>query len=293
MLETLLRGYLVYLSFVQPVIYGAQLCHSPSPDPQQVTNVTLTLIFAWLLEVADVLFLSSFIAMRWLYLAARVVLALYFAHPRFLGATQVYRKLFATLIDTYSPAIDAIVVRHVATIGESGIMQYGAYLTAGLMRGMAAVAGIASTLLEASATTTVPAAALPRRMSQARDDRLVTAVVEAQEVELNAAPSPPARAAAPAAFTPSPPPARPRPQGVQPPSLFSDADSSSGASPVIAHGYDDGRGGFQHPRHSWSDAEDSSEPEVGLGVPHRQYREPETMVNRARFRAYNTNPFDE
>lgn len=171
MLELLLRGYLVYLSFVQPVIYGAQLCHAAAPDPLQVTNVTLTLIFAWLLEVADVLFISSFIAMRWLYLCGRIILALYFAHPRFLGAVQVYRRVFASLVDVYSPVIDSIVVRHVQTIGDSGLIQYGTQMCTGMLRGLAALAAMAKALLEASATTTVPAAALPRRMSQERDDR--------------------------------------------------------------------------------------------------------------------------
>ncbi|KAG5464491.1 hypothetical protein LSCM1_00681 [Leishmania martiniquensis] len=169
MLEILLHGYLWYLSFVQPVVYGAQLCHTPDPDALQVTNVTLTLIFAWLLEVADVLFLSSFIAMRWLYLCARIVLALYLAHHRFLGAVKVYQRLFASLVDTYAPAIDSVVVRHVQTIGDSGLIQYGTQLCAGLLRGIAAIAGIAKTLMEASTTTTVPAAPLRRHMSQERN----------------------------------------------------------------------------------------------------------------------------
>ncbi|CAG9584203.1 conserved hypothetical protein [Leishmania major strain Friedlin] len=168
MLEFLLRGYLVYLSFVQPVIYGAQLCRSPDPDALQVTNVTLTLIFAWLLEVADVLFLTPFIAMRWLYLCARIVLALYFSHHRFLGAVQVYERFFSSLVDTYFPVIDSVVVRHVQTICSSGLAQYGAQVCIGLLRGITAAAGIAKTLMEVSPTTTVRVAPLPRRMSQVR-----------------------------------------------------------------------------------------------------------------------------
>ncbi|KAG5490810.1 hypothetical protein JKF63_00932 [Porcisia hertigi] len=169
MLELLLRSYLVYLSFVQPVIYGAQLCRSRHSDALQVTNVTLTLIFAWLLEVVDVLFLSPLMAMYWLYLCARIVLALYFAHPRFVGAVQVYQRLFAGLVDTYSPVIDAVVVRHVQIIGDWGLIQYGTHVCTALLRGIAAVAGIARTLMEASTTTTVPAASLPRSMSQERE----------------------------------------------------------------------------------------------------------------------------
>ncbi|KAG5465233.1 hypothetical protein GH5_00694 [Leishmania sp. Ghana 2012 LV757] len=169
MLEFLLRGYLWYLSFVQPVIYGAQLCHSPHPDALQVTNVTLTLIFAWLLEVADVLLLSSFISIRWPYLCARILLALCFAHHRFLGAVKVYQKLFATLVDAYSPVIDCVVGRHMQTIGDSGLIQYGTQVCTGLLRGIATVAGIAETLMEACTTTRVPAAPLPRQMLQERD----------------------------------------------------------------------------------------------------------------------------
>ncbi|TPP49506.1 hypothetical protein CGC20_18915 [Leishmania donovani] len=130
MLEFLLRGYLMYLSFVQPVIYGAQLCRSPDPDALQVTNVTLTLIFAWLLEV--------------------------------------YERLFSSLVDTYFPVIDSVVARHVQTICNSGLTQYGAQVCIGLLRGIAAAAGIAKTLMEVSSTTTVRVAPLPRRMSQER-----------------------------------------------------------------------------------------------------------------------------
>ncbi|KPA81822.1 hypothetical protein ABB37_04087 [Leptomonas pyrrhocoris] len=280
MFELLLRGYLVYLSFVQPVVYGAQLCHSPNPDPQQVTNVTLTLIFSWLLEVADVVFLSSFIAMRWLYVCARIVLALYLAHPRFLGSVQIYRKLFATLVDNYSPVVDSIVVRHVQTIGESGLMQYGALLSAGLMRGVAALGGIAKTLLEASAATSVPAASLPRRMSQARDDTaLETAYGE--HVEAVPPPLPPARQ--------SPPPARSR--AIQPPSLFEDeGETSPSSSSDVEYTFEEVRA---RNARSWSEADDNSEPVLGLGVTNRLYREPETVVNRARYKTNRTNPFDD
>lgn len=206
MLELLLRGYLVYLSFVQPVVYGAQLCHSPDPDVRQVTNVTLTLIFAWLLEVADVLFLSSFIAMRWLYLCARITLALYFSHHHFLGAVQVYERLFSSLVDTYLPVIDSVVVHHVQIICNSGLTQYGTQMCIGLLRGIAAAAGIAKTLMEVSATTTARVTPLPRRMSQERGGG---------EVE-DARISPP----------PRPPPAT-RAARLEPPSLFYD-DSDEG-----------------------------------------------------------------
>ncbi|KAI5691698.1 hypothetical protein MNV84_08431 [Leishmania braziliensis] len=172
MLELLLRGYLVYLSFVQPVIHGAQLCHSTDPDALQVANVTLTLIFAWLLEVADVLFLSSIFAMRWLYLCTRIVLALYLANHRFLGAVQIYQRLFASLVDTYFPVIDSVVVRHMQVIGDSGLIQYGAQVSASLLRGVTTIAEIAKALIESS-TTAVPTAPLSRCMSQERRCRKV------------------------------------------------------------------------------------------------------------------------
>lgn len=288
MLETLLRGYLVYLSFIQPVVYGAQLCRSTSPDPVQVTNVTLTLIFAWLLEVADVVFLSSFIAMRWLYLAARIVLALYFAHPRFLGAVRIYRKLFASLVDTYSPVIDSVVMRHVQTIGDSGLMQYGAVLSTGLLRGMAAVAGIAKTLMEASVTTNVPAAALPRRMSQARDDRLTENEPSEQyaSAPLRASPPPVSAAMQSTRYRP-----------VQPPSLYDDEDEDEGTEEYSTSPPPAVQLVAQEVRvfnaDAWSSADESSEPPLGRGVPNRPYREPETMVNRARARQPFSSPFDD
>ncbi|KPI87049.1 hypothetical protein ABL78_3861 [Leptomonas seymouri] len=280
MLELLLRGYLVYLSFVQPVIYGAQLCHSPHPDPLQVTNVTLTLIFSWLLEVADVIFLSSFIAMRWLYVCARIVLALYFAHPRFLGAVQIYRKLFLNLVDNYSPVVDSIVVRHVETIGESGLMQYGALVSAGLMRGVAAVGGIAKTLLVASATTSVPPAPLPRRMSQARDSGALEGSprghFEADSLLLQQARQ-------------SPLPGRSRP--VQPPSLFEDeGETSPLASPGAGNTFGDAQAVNAR---EWSEADDSSEPVLRLGVPNRAHCEPATVINRAHLKTRYITPFDE
>lgn len=283
MLELLLRGYLVYLSFVQPVIYGAQLCHSPNPDPLQVTNVTLTLIFSWLLEVADVIFLSSFIAMRWLYICARIVLALYFAHPRFLGATQIYSKFFATFVDNYSPVIDSIVMRHVQTIGESGFMQYGAFVSMGLMRGVAAVAGIAKTLLEASSTTTVPAAPLPRRMSQAREDRIDGREATAGE----------RLAAAPRASPLPASPARSRP--MQPPSLFDEFESSPTVSPPPAPIMENTGEVYATAAHAWNAANSngSSEPVLGPGMPNRWQQEPPTMVNRGRYRADDTNPCED
>ncbi|KAK7202274.1 hypothetical protein NESM_000298900 [Novymonas esmeraldas] len=278
MLEFLLRGYLGYLSFVQPVIYGAQLCHSPHPDPVQVTNVTLTLIFAWLLEVADVLFLSSFIAMRWLYLCARIVLALFFAHPRFLGAVAVYQRLFANLVDVYSPAIDSIVVRHVQSIGDSGLIQYGTQVCTGLLRGTAAVARIATALVEASATTTVPAAPLPRRMSQARD----TGEVESMRTTTTATPPPPPlRQPTPVART----------TALQPPSLFGDDEDEDesqhqtattdlhGATPPLEVD-------------AWCDME-SEEPLLAFLRASRLPREPETVVNRAhRHTRPAADPFD-
>jgi hypothetical protein len=281
MLESLLRGYLVYLSFVQPVIYGAQLCRSTNSDPLQVTNVTLTLIFSWLLEVADAVFLSSFIAMRWLYVCARIVLALYFAHPRFLGAVRIYRKLFATLVDNYSPVIDSMVIRHVETIGESGLMQYGAYVSAELMRGVAAVGGIAKTLLEASSTTTVPAAPLPRRMSQAREDR---ALRNSPEVQLEAVP--------PLRSSPSPslPAARARPVQPPPPSLFDDNETSPVTSSIVEYTFEEVHA---TDRNAWDEMDESREPVLEFGVPNRPYREPETVVNRGRFKVSNTNLLDE
>ena len=256
MLELLLRGYLVYLSFVQPVIYGAQLCHSPNPDPLQVTNVTLTLIFSWLLEVADVIFLSSFIAMRWLYICARIVLALYFAHPRFLGATQIYSKFFATFVDNYSPVIDSIV---------------------------AAVAGIAKTLLEASSTTTVPAAPLPRRMSQAREDRIDGREATAGE----------RLAAAPRASPLPASPARSRP--MQPPSLFDEFESSPTVSPPPAPIMENTGEVYATAARAWSAANSngSSEPVLEPGMPNRWQQEPPTMVNRGRYRADDTNPCED
>ncbi|GET93747.1 hypothetical protein, conserved [Leishmania tarentolae] len=170
MLEFILRCLLVYLSFVQPVIYGAQLCHSQEPDAQQVTNVTLTLIFAWLLEVVDVVFLSSFIAMRWLYLCARIILALYFSHHRFLGAVQVYQRLFSSLVDAYFPVIDTVFVHHVQSICNSGLIQYGAQLCMGLLRGIVTAAGIAKMLMDVPSTTAEPVAPLLHGTSQERGD---------------------------------------------------------------------------------------------------------------------------
>lgn len=165
MLTFILRSYLTYISFVQPVIYGAQLCRSPTPDPLQVTNVTLTLVLSWLLEIADAAFLTSFIAMRSLYLVARIILCLYFAHPRFSGAVQIYSRCFAGPVETYAPLLDALVMRHIEAIGALGGVRYISYMSLLLLKGAAEVVDIARRLMEASTTTSVAAAELPRSLT--------------------------------------------------------------------------------------------------------------------------------
>lgn len=181
MLELLLRVFLAYVTFVRPVMYGAQLCKKDNPDPKQVTNVTLALVFSWLMELADMLFLSSFIAARSLYMAARVVLCLYFSHPGFLGALRVYEKIFAPLVDAYGPMVDSLIVQHIETIGHSGIMHYCTTVGMSLFRVVMEVVDIAKRLVESTADTEVPAAPLPRRLSVGHAEPVCDDDVEAGE----------------------------------------------------------------------------------------------------------------
>lgn len=165
MLVALLRGLLAYVMYVRPVMYGARLCKSESPDPKQVTNITLTLIFNWILELADLVFLSSFIASRNLYTVARIVVCLYFAHPRFLGALSVYEKAVAPLIDAYGPMVDSLFMQHMDAIARSGIVHYCTAVSMSFFRIVTEVFDIAKRLMESTADTEVPAAELPRRLS--------------------------------------------------------------------------------------------------------------------------------
>lgn len=189
-LTKLLETYLGYLTYVQPVVYGAQLCRSEQPDPNQVTNVTLTLIFAWVMEVADKLFLSSFIAMRTVYITGRIVLCLYFVHPKFLGAQRTYNKLFGGLVDTYLPMVDDLLLRHVAAVGEWGVVRYATTVGMTILRGVSEVFDIARRLLEATSATTVSPAPLPSRLSQTREGAALTSPTpDADNDERGAGPS--------------------------------------------------------------------------------------------------------
>lgn len=170
MLLTALRWGLVYLTFFQPIIYGSHLCRQVQPDPALVTNTTLALIFGWLMELADVMLLSPLIAMKVPYLLVRIIMCLYFSHPSFLGATRIYEKLFAELVDTYAPILDQLVVQQIEVMGHSGPMTAVSTVGMAAVRGLSEVFHIARILVEAAAVTNVAAAPL-RRYSQIQDDR--------------------------------------------------------------------------------------------------------------------------
>lgn len=63
--------------------------------------------------MADVVFCSYFIALRALYLIMRIAIALYFAHATFLGASKVYDKCFAKLVQMYLPCVDTMVMQYI------------------------------------------------------------------------------------------------------------------------------------------------------------------------------------
>lgn len=170
MIETALRVALAYLTYVRPVMYGAHLCKKENPNPTHVTNITLALIFGWLMEVADAMFFSSLIAARSLWLFVRIVLCLYFCHPTFLGALNLYEKVLGRLIDAYGPMVDTLLVHHIDAIANTGIVHYSTTVVMSLFRVVMEVVDIARRLMESTTTTEVPAASLPRRLSVGRSE---------------------------------------------------------------------------------------------------------------------------
>ncbi|EPY35581.1 hypothetical protein STCU_01093 [Strigomonas culicis] len=170
MLQTILHLYLSYLTFLHPVIKGAKLCNEVEPDPRQVTNIMLALVFSVLMELADKVFLSSLIAARTLYTFVRIVLCLYFSHTKFLGALCIYERLFATLVESYMPMLDTLVVQHIEAMREWGLVKYATTIGVSFVRAGAEIVDIAQRLVVSSSDTKVQAARLRRRLSQTRED---------------------------------------------------------------------------------------------------------------------------
>lgn len=170
MLKGLLDLYLNYLTFLQPVIRGAKLCNEVDPNPRQVANTLLALIFSVLMVLADRFFLSSLIATRTVYTFARIVLCLYFSHPKFLGALRIYERLFATLVENYTPMLDALVLQHIEAMREWGLVKYSTTIGVSFVRAGAEIMDIAQRLVASSSDTKIRPARLQRRLSQTLED---------------------------------------------------------------------------------------------------------------------------
>ncbi|RNF14759.1 uncharacterized protein Tco025E_05719 [Trypanosoma conorhini] len=109
---------------VKPIVMGAQLCRSAREgrlvDTALVTNLTLAMVLLWLLEVLDALVLAYIFSMRALYVCSRIILSLYLLHPRFRGATRVYRRFLAVPVARYAPLVDDLVAQHLLELERSG-----------------------------------------------------------------------------------------------------------------------------------------------------------------------------
>ncbi|CAD2213267.1 hypothetical protein AGDE_01368 [Angomonas deanei] len=217
-LESTLNFVLFYLTYVNPVVRGTRLCQQPNPNASQVSNVALTLIFAWWMEFLDAMFLSSFIAMRGLYTFVRIILLLYFIHPKFLGALRVYEKLFASLVDQYLPLVDKLVLQHVENIREWGLTRYATKTGMVLVRAVVDIIDIAQRLIVSSGDSHVKPARLQRRLSAERDDGEEPVVVPAPLPRAKATPV--SRPLSPPPRVPTPPP---RPQRSPPPAATVDS----------------------------------------------------------------------
>ncbi|CCW63238.1 unnamed protein product [Phytomonas sp. EM1] len=156
MFTGILNVLLGYFTFLHPLIYSAQLTKEKSPDPRQVTNITLALILGWLISFSDALFLSPFFTMRSLYLLVRIILCMYLSNPTLLGALKIYEKFLAPLFDTYSPCVNDLVVQHIDTMTESGVNKYVVSMGTSLFREIAKACDVTYQLLGVMADSAVP-----------------------------------------------------------------------------------------------------------------------------------------
>ncbi|CCW70058.1 unnamed protein product [Phytomonas sp. Hart1] len=168
----ILNVLLGFFTFLHPIICSARLSMEKSPDPQQVTNITLALILGWLISFFDTLFVSHSFTLGSLYLLARTVFCMYLSHPSLLGALKIHETFLAPLFDAYAPSVDDLVVQHIDAMAKSGVKDYTIEMGMSLFNNVFRTDGIACELLGPMTASAVPKVSPQQRGSRQHEDDL-------------------------------------------------------------------------------------------------------------------------
>eukprot|EP00744_Colponema_vietnamica_P010350 GILI01014635.1.p1 GENE.GILI01014635.1~~GILI01014635.1.p1 ORF type:complete len:415 (-),score=65.03 GILI01014635.1:111-1355(-) len=246
-----------YFNFIHPIYVGSKLIQKvPAPKPKEISNCVVAFALLWFLEIGDQLLLRDFIAMRNVYVVARIFFCMYLLHPRFQGALYLYERCgLRAIVDSYGGAIDSAVTQNISFLKNNGAVEFVLKLVKFALGGMTEVLYIVKQLM-------LPLPAQPGEGESGSDDQqsapaaspmslasTLTSVLSTSSAAVSPG-SVKSRGASPAStFIPTPPTAKKRtashqPQLVTPAlhhddltaSLLEDSEDEGGAPSVPASG---------------------------------------------------------
>lgn len=148
-LSTCLEIALWYFNFIHPIYVGSKLIQKvPAPNAREVSNCVVAFALLWFLEIGDQVLLRDFIAMRNVYVIARIFFCMYLLHPRFQGALHLYERCgVKNLVDTYGGMIDSAVTQNISFIKNNGAVEYGIKLFQFVLGGVSEILYIVKQLM--------------------------------------------------------------------------------------------------------------------------------------------------
>ena len=128
MLEIVLQGLVLYLTFVHPVLEATRLLRKVNTSEEKISNLVVSIVLLWLLEVLDSFLLSQLIAAKNLYFVVRLAFSLYLLSPVHHGGLRLYKVFLKDVVLSIAPTVEGLVQDHIAQFRSLGTVDWALHL---------------------------------------------------------------------------------------------------------------------------------------------------------------------